>query len=153
MRPKRWTCSRTEPLPEITIATFASGTSTPSLSTFEVTIARYRPSEKPERMLFGLAYLEVLMNELCFDRHSVAAQQSREKIEDIILGLRESLGIPTSFSRQKAINIYWSTGQLLKLAQVEKLEIDEERKKNIDLIRLTKSSLRAALRKAQKNEN
>ena len=110
-------------------------------------------SEKPERMLFGLAYLEVLMNELCFDRHSVAAQQSREKIEDIILGLRDSLGMPTSFSRQKAINIYWSTGQLLKLAQVEKLEIDEERKKNIDLIRLTKSSLRAALRKAQKNEN
>lgn len=110
-------------------------------------------SEKPERMLFGLAYLEVLMNELCFDRHSVAAEQSREKIEDIILGLRESLGIPTSFSRQKAINIYWSTGQLLKLAQVEKLEIDEERKKNIDLIRLTKSSLKSALRKAQKNEN
>lgn len=36
-------------------------------------------SEKPERMLFGLAYLEAPMNELSFDRHSVAAQQSREK--------------------------------------------------------------------------
>ena len=40
----------------------------------------------------------------------------------------------------------------MKLAQVEKLEIDDEREKNIDLIRLTKASLRSALRNAQKNE-
>ena len=39
IRPSRCTCSRTEPLPLITTATFASGTSTPSFNTLEVTTA------------------------------------------------------------------------------------------------------------------
>ena len=107
--------------------------------------------QKPHRMLFGLAYLEALVNELCFNRHNLDAQNSREKIEDIVLGLRESLGISTSFSRQKAINIYWSTGKLLMLANVEKLEIDEDRKANIESIRVAKASLMSALRKAKQN--
>lgn len=106
-------------------------------------------SERPGQMLYGLAYLEVLVNELCFKRHDVSAAQSRKKIEAVVLDLRKSLGLPTEFTRQKMINIYWSTGNLLQLADVEKLELSEQDKKNIAVLREAKAALRSALRKAQ----
>ena len=45
-RPRRCTCSRTEPLPDITMATLASGMSTPSFSTREVAMARVAPARR-----------------------------------------------------------------------------------------------------------
>jgi len=102
-------------------------------------------SEHPERMLYGLAYLEVLMNELCFDRHNTSAIQSREKIQKVIINLRTSLGLPSDMSRQKMINIYWSTGKLLEMASVKKLEIDKTRMDNIKILREAKSLLKSEL--------
>jgi len=102
-------------------------------------------SEHPERMLYGLAYLEVLMNELCFDRHNTSAVQSREKIQKVIINLRTSLGLPSDMSRQKMINIYWSTGKLLEMASVKKLQIDKTRKENIKILKEAKSILKSEL--------
>jgi len=106
-------------------------------------------SENPARMLYGLAYLEVMVNQLCFERHNASAAQSRKKIQAIVDDLRQSLGMPSDMSRQKMINIYWSTGRLLELAQVEKLNLDESRKENIALIREAKAALKATLREAK----
>lgn len=98
-------------------------------------------------MLQGLAYLEVLVNEMCFIRHDAAVEMSRKKIEKIVLELRESLGLPVTFSRQKMINIYWSTGKLLELADVEKNEISAQQKQNITVLREAKAALKTALKK------
>ena len=105
--------------------------------------------ERPAKMLQGLAYLEVLVNEMCFIRHDAAVEMSRKKIEKIVLELRESLGLPVTFSRQKMINIYWSTGKLLELADVEKNEISAQQKQNIAVLREAKAALKTALKKTR----
>ena len=103
--------------------------------------------EQPHRMLYGLAYLEILVNELCFDRHNIASEQAKEKINEIALDLRESLGMPTEMKRGKIVNIYWSTGRLLELAEVTKFEVDESRMENIGKLREAKSTLKLALKR------
>ena len=101
--------------------------------------------EKPSDMLFGLSYLELIINQLCEQMHDSQAITNRIKIEKIVMDLRKSLGIPEDMERSKVINIYWSTGKLLNLAKVEKLTIDEERQKNIQLLRKAKSQLRMSI--------
>ena len=101
--------------------------------------------EKPSDMLFGLSYLELIINQLCEQMHDSQAIMNRIKIEKIVMDLRRSLGIPEEMQRSKVINIYWSTGKLLDLAKVEKLPIDEERQKNIQLLRKAKSQLRMSI--------
>ena len=108
--------------------------------------------ERPGQMLQGLAYLEVLVNEMCKERTNWDIIRSREKIEKITNDLRLSLGLPLEYSRQRIVNIYWSTGELLKLATVEKLPIDEKRKNNIHTLREAKAALKTALRKAKGND-
>lgn len=108
--------------------------------------------ERPGLMLQGLAYLEVLVNEMCKERTNWDVIRSREKIEKITNDLRDSLGLPKDFSRQRIVNIYWSTGELLKLATVEKLKLDETQKKNIAVLREAKAALKTALKKARDNE-
>ena len=103
--------------------------------------------EQPHRMLYGLAYLEILVNELCFDRHNEDSNQAKNKINEIALDLRESLGMPVEMKRGKVINIYWSTGRLLELAEVKKFKIDEKRMENITKLREAKSSLKLALKR------
>ena len=51
-------------------------------------------------------------------------------------------------SRQKMMNIYWSTGRLLSLANAENLNLDEERKQNIATLREAKAALKTALKDA-----
>ena len=104
--------------------------------------------ERPSQMLHGLAYLEVPVNEMCKERTNWKVIRSRQKIENVTNELRTSLGLPADFTRQRIINIYWSTGELLKLATVEKLEISEKEKTNIRVLRETKAALKTALRKA-----
>ena len=108
--------------------------------------------EKPSDMLFGLSYLELIINQLCEQMHDSQAIMNRIKIEKIVMDLRKSLGIPEDMLRSKVINIYWSTGKLLNLAKVEKLNIDEERQKNIQLLRKAKSQLRMSIM-SYKDEN
>ena len=60
MRPSRWTCSRTVPEPERMIATFASGTFTPSLSTREVATIGYVPVVEPQQHLAPLLGLGLM---------------------------------------------------------------------------------------------
>ena len=108
--------------------------------------------EKPKDMLFGLAYLEVMVNQLCEDEHNFDAIKAKDKIVHITDGIRESLGLPIDIKRTKIINIYWSTGKLLSLASVKKIEIDESRKKSINLIREIKSLLKRSI-KSYINEN
>jgi hypothetical protein len=55
-------------------------------------------------------------------------------------------------SRQKMVNIYWSTGRLLSLANVGKLEVDENRKEKIIIIKEAKAALKAALKEFKKDE-
>lgn len=108
--------------------------------------------ERPGLMLQGLAYLEILVNEMCKERADGTVIRSRKKIERITNDLRESLGLPKDFSRQKIINIYWSTGELLKLATVEKIDIGETQKENIRTIREAKATLKTALKMARYND-
>ena len=108
--------------------------------------------EKPSDMLFGLSYLELIINQLCEQMHDSQAIMNRIKIEKIVIDLRKSFGIPDDMQRSKVINIYWSTGKLLNLAKVEKLTIDEERQKNIKLLRKAKSQLRMSIM-SYKDEN
>ena len=108
--------------------------------------------ERPGQMLHGLAYLEVLVNEMCKERTDWKVIRSREKIEKVINELRDSLGLPNDFTRQKIINIYWSTGELLKLANVEKLNISEKEKNNMQILREAKAFLKTALKKARDDE-
>ena len=105
-----------------------------------------RIQEKPSDMLFGLAYLELIINQLCEQMHDSQAIMNRIKIEKIVIDLRKSLGIPLDMQRSKVINIYWSTGKLLALAKVEKLYVDLQRQKNIELIRKAKSELRSSIK-------
>ena len=108
--------------------------------------------EQPAKMLQGLAYLEVLVNEMCLVRHDSAVDLSRKKIEKVVLDLRDSLGLPKKFTRQKMINIYWSTGELLELAEVKKNKLSKEQKHNITILRETKAALKAALKKAKDSD-
>ena len=105
--------------------------------------------ERPGRMLHGLAYLEVLVNEMCKERTDWNIINSREKIEKVTNELRGSLGLPKEFTRQKIINIYWSTGELLKLANIEKLDVSENEKINMQILREAKAFLKTALKKAR----
>lgn len=109
-------------------------------------------SQRPSDMLYGLAYLEVMVNELCMDRHDPAAIKSQRKIQNIVSDLRQSLGLSKSMSRQKMVNIYWSTGRLLSLANVQKLEVDEIQKEKIIVIKEAKAALKAALKEFKKDE-
>ena len=63
-------------------------------------------SQRPSDMLYGLAYLEIMVNELCMDRNNPEAIKSRKKIQGIVYDLRQSLGLSMSMSRQKMVNIY-----------------------------------------------
>ena len=101
--------------------------------------------ERPSDMLFGLSYLELIVNQLCEQMHDAQAILNRIKIQKIVLNLRESLGIPLDMDRSKVINIYWSTGKLLALAKVEKISVNAERQKNIELIRKAKSQLKTSI--------
>ena len=105
--------------------------------------------QRPHKMLYGLAYLEVLTNELCWERHNSSASRAREDIKEIIMDLRESLGLPKDLSHQKMINIYWSTGRLLSLANIEKLSLSEKRKENINILREAKAALKLAFKDAK----
>ena len=109
-------------------------------------------SQRPSDMLYGLAYLEIMVNELCMDRNNPEAIKSRKKIQGIVDDLRQSLGLSMSMSRQKMVNIYWSTGRLLSLANVQKLEVDEKQKEKIVVIKEAKAALKAALKEFKKNE-
>ena len=100
--------------------------------------------EKPSDMLFGLSYLELIINQLCEQMHDSQAIMNRIKIEKIVMDLRNSLGIPEDMQRSKVINIYWSTGKLLNCKK-RKTTIDEKRQKNIQLLRKAKSQLRIQL--------
>jgi len=66
--------------------------------------------QKPADILRGFAYLEVFLNELCYQRQNHKAQMSREKMIDIILDTRLLLGLGRKTPRQKVINFYWGTG-------------------------------------------
>ena len=77
--------------------------------------------------------------------HDAQAILNRIKIQKIVLNLRESLGIPMDMDRSKVINIYWSTGKLLALAKIEKISVNAERQKNIELIRKAKSQLKTSI--------
>jgi hypothetical protein len=109
-------------------------------------------SQRPAEMLKGLAYLEVLVNELCFDRHNMQGQSARRKIEDVVVNLRTTLGLPSEMTRTKIINIYWSMGRVLELAEVEEITIDGSRKKTIRELRSLKSSLKSALEDSFDND-
>ena len=104
--------------------------------------------EKPYRMLYGLAYLEILVNELCTDVSSYSGIKARKKIEDVLIGLRETLGLPIEMKRTKIVNIYWSTGKLLELANVKKLNIKDYQKQLIKKLREAKSNLKTELKEA-----
>ena len=109
-------------------------------------------SEKPYRMLYGLAYLEILVNELCTDVTNYSGIKARKKIEEVLINLRDTLGLPKKMKRTKIINIYWSTGKLLELAKVKKLDIDDTQLELIKMLREVKSELKREL-KIVKNEN
>ena len=99
-------------------------------------------------MLYGLAYLEILVNELCVDTTNYSSINARNKIEKIIIDLRVSLGLPKEMKRTKIINIYWSTGKLLELANVKKLNIKDYQKTLIKKLREAKSNLKTELKEA-----
>ena len=102
--------------------------------------------EKPYRMLYGLAYLEILVNELCTDVTNYSGIKAREKIEEVLIGLRDTLGLPTKMKRTKIVNIYWSTGKLLELAKEKKLNIDDSRLEIIKMLREVKAELKKELK-------
>ena len=99
-------------------------------------------------MLYGLAYLEILVNELCTDVSSYSGIKARKKIEEVLIGLRETLGLPIEMKRTKIVNIYWSTGKLLELANVKKLNIKDYQKTLIKKLREAKSNLKTELKEA-----
>ena len=102
--------------------------------------------EKPHSMLFGLAYLEVMINQLCEDMHNVQGILTKKKLETVVNDIRKSMGISEFMERSKVINIYWSTGKLLTLANIKIINIDEERKQNINSVREIKSMLRTLIK-------
>ena len=102
--------------------------------------------EKPHRMLYGLAYLEILVNELCSEITNYSGIKARKKIEKILTELRKTLGLPTNIKRTKIINIYWSTGKLLELANVKKIKIDKSELEIIKKLREVKSELKRELK-------
>ena len=106
--------------------------------------------EKPYRMLYGLAYLEILVNELCSDVTNYSGIKARKKIEKVLTELRGTLGLPTNIKRTKIINIYWSTGRLLELANVKKIEIDKSELEIIKKLREVKSELKRELKRELK---
>ncbi|MDC0227681.1 hypothetical protein OAK51_04195 [Alphaproteobacteria bacterium] len=103
-------------------------------------------SEKPYRMLYGLAYLEILVNELCTDVTNYSGIEARKKIEKVLIDLRDTLGLPTKMKRTKIINIYWSTGKLLELAKVKKLNVKDAKLELIKKLREAKSELKRELK-------
>ena len=102
--------------------------------------------EKPYRMLYGLAYLEILVNELCTDVTNYSGIEARKKIEKVLIDLRDTLGLPTKMKRTKIVNIYWSTGKLLELAKVKKLNIKDSKLELIKKLREAKSELKRELK-------
>ena len=62
--------------------------------------------------------------------------------------MRVSLGLPKEIKRTKIINIYWSTGKLLELANVKKLNIKDYQKQLIKKLREAKSNLKTELKEA-----
>ena len=102
--------------------------------------------EKPYRMLYGLAYLEILVNELCTDVTNYSGIKARKKIEEVLIDLRNTLGLPTKMKRTKIVNIYWSTGKLLELAKVKKLDIDDSKLEYIKMLREVKAELKKELK-------
>lgn len=108
--------------------------------------------ERPASMLQGLAYLEILVNEMCFTRNNPTLDESRKKIEKIANNIRESLGMPLDFSRKQMIDIYWSTNKLLQSAKIKKTKISQEKKEIINLLRKTKASLKLALKEERNND-
>jgi len=103
--------------------------------------------QRPAEMMEGLAYLEVLLNEVCWDRHG--NRQAQKKLGKVVLDIRTSLGLPSDMPRTKIINIYWSTAKLLSLATVEKLEVDEARQEGIKKLKQLKATLKAELKEYQ----
>ena len=71
--------------------------------------------------------------------------------EKIIIDLRVSLGLPKEMKRTKIINIYWSTGKLLELANVKKLNIKDYQKTLIKKLREAKSNLKTELNLKKKS--
>ena len=63
-----------------------------------------------------------------------------------MIGLRETLGLPIEMKRTKIVNIYWSTGKLLELAKVEKLDIEDSKLEIIKMIREVKAELKKELK-------
>ena len=63
-----------------------------------------------------------------------------------MIGLRETLGLPIEMKRTKIVNIYWSTGKLLELAKVEKLDIEDSKLEFIKMIREVKAELKKELK-------
>ena len=51
---------------------------------------KYILPEKPYRMLYGLAYLEILVNELCTDVSSYSGIKARKKIEEVFDEIQRS---------------------------------------------------------------
>ena len=102
--------------------------------------------EMPNRLLFGLAYLEVMINQLCEDMHNIQGISTRKKLENVVNDIRDSMGISKTMDRSKIVNIYWSTGKLLSLAKIEKLNIDKIRKKNVNSVREIKSMLKSKIK-------
>ena len=63
-----------------------------------------------------------------------------------MIGLRDTLGLPTKMKRTKIVNIYWSTGKLLELAKVKKLNIDSSKLEIIKMLREVKAELKKELK-------
>ena len=63
-----------------------------------------------------------------------------------MIGLRETLGLPIEMKRTKIVNIYWSTGKLLELAKVKKLDIEDSKLESIKMIREVKAELKKELK-------
>ena len=73
-------------------------------------------------------------------------EDNKDKMIKILTELRETLGLPSNIKRTKIINIYWSTGKLLELANVKKIEIDKSELEIIKKLREIKSELKRELK-------
>jgi len=104
---------------------------------------------EPAKMLFGLAHLEIMLNELCRENGNSRLAHSRKNISTIVFDLRQSLGLSHDMSRSKVVNLYWSTGKLLQLADIEVREVDAGRAATVKKIREAKAALKTALKKAR----
>ena len=54
-------------------------------------------------MLFGLSYLELIINQLCEQMRNSQAIMNRIKIEKIVIDLRKSFGISEDMQRSKVL--------------------------------------------------